>query len=227
MTKRKVRADFDKSKEYSVLVEGCSEEEKKEVQQAFFDVGILWGVDSKQYQHLDAVQYSNTDVMGRVGAYCLYGHSTEGCNMTIMEFLDLVYEPIEEIDGHIHAELMAQYAEDAKTHSEPWKLWEFRTNNDDWVDCSHHPRWWFDAEYRRKPKTYIVHGVEIPDLRVKPGYGEQYYLADPTELDFNTLYTNMGDSCDEAWVSRGLCYAPTEEGKQASILHSKAMLGIA
>ncbi len=26
--------------------------------------------------------------------------------------------------AHIHAELMAQYAEDAKQYDEPWELWQ-------------------------------------------------------------------------------------------------------
>lgn len=40
--KRKVREDFNPAKEYSVDVEGCTVKEKEEVQQAFFDAGILW-----------------------------------------------------------------------------------------------------------------------------------------------------------------------------------------
>ena len=27
--------------------------------------------------------------------------------------------------AHIHAELMAQYAEDAKQHDKPWELWQY------------------------------------------------------------------------------------------------------
>ena len=26
--------------------------------------------------------------------------------------------------GHIHADLMAQYAEDVKQHDKPWELWQ-------------------------------------------------------------------------------------------------------
>lgn len=42
MSGRKVRKNFDKNKGYSVNVTDCTEEMKKAVQQAFFDVGIDW-----------------------------------------------------------------------------------------------------------------------------------------------------------------------------------------
>jgi hypothetical protein len=32
------------------------------------------------------------------------------------------------VEGHKHAELMAQYAEDAKRHPKPWRLWLINTS---------------------------------------------------------------------------------------------------
>jgi hypothetical protein len=58
--------------------------------------------------------------------------------------------------GHKHAELMAQYAEDAKTHEEPWKLWEFKYGAYGWKDCSGSPFWASAIEYRRKPKQHTI-----------------------------------------------------------------------
>lgn len=98
--KRKVRTGFDKAKEYSVDVSMCSEEEKKEVQQAFFDVGIIWVGGGTEYHHLNKVQYTNTTGCGKVTTDCMFGNTTEDCNMTAKEFLDLVYEP--ERVGHVH-----------------------------------------------------------------------------------------------------------------------------
>ena len=72
---------------------------------------------------------------------------------TVEEFIELDYEP--EQQGHVHAELMAQYAEDARNHKEPWKLWELRVKGGDWYDCSLHPYWLETQEFRRKPKTHI------------------------------------------------------------------------
>lgn len=223
--KRKMCKDFDPTKEYSVDVEDCTEVEKKEVQQAFFDVGILWQCNGAKYGHLGAVQYTNKYEYGDVSAHYLYEGTAEGSNMTAKEFLDLVYEP--ENQGHVHAELMLQYAEDAKTSKTPWELWEYLDKDDGWTTFKGAPGWYETSVYRRKPKTHFVHGVEIPDLRVSPKYGEYYYFADPTERDFTYYYLFHGDGQDNSWVERGLVYQNTEEGKQAAILHAKAMLGIA
>lgn len=93
--KRKVRKDFDPTKEYSVDVSGCTAEGKKEVQQAFFDAGFLWEIGGNGYQCLDAVQYSNTTGDGRVTKYCMYGTTTKECNMDPEEFFSYVYEPVQ------------------------------------------------------------------------------------------------------------------------------------
>jgi len=56
-----------------------------------------------------------------------------------------------------HEELKKQYAEDAKTASEPWMLWEFKTRSTGWEGCFTIPEWDIERQYRRKetkPKTY-------------------------------------------------------------------------
>lgn len=219
--KRKVRTGFDKAKEYSVDVEKCTEEEKEEVQQAFFDVGLPWKLGGKVYRCLDAVQYSNVLTGRGVTTHLLYSDSTYGCNMTAKEFLDLVYE-----QGHPHVELMLQFAEDAKTTDKPWKNFQWRTRESNWLAMQKDMQFESKYEFRRKPKTHTVNGVEIPDLRVTPKEGEYYYLADPTEGDFTYSYLFHGDDPDKLWVERGLIYQNTDEGRQAAILHAKAMLGI-
>ena len=225
--KRKVREDFDTTAEYSVDVSESSVKEKKEVQQGFFDAGIVWRFRGAEYQFLDASQYSNKYSSGGIAESLLYGGMTKGCNMTAKEFLNLVYgDDMEDNNKHIHAELMAQYAEDAKTSKTPWELWEYLDKDDGWCAFRGSPGWYETTEYRRAPKTHMVHGVEIPDLRVLPEYGTYYYLADPTEREFTYRYLFNGDTQDSLWSERGLCYQPTEEGKQAATLHAKAMLGM-
>lgn len=124
--------------------------------------------------------------------------------------------------GHPHAELMAQYAEDAKTSVEPWEFWELKRERGAWTCLRSHPSWIADALYRRKPKMKIVHGVWVPDISFVPKYGERHYYADPICPDFC-----MEDSASALHLAEnGLCYPYTEEGKQAAILHAKAMLGI-
>ncbi len=149
--KRKVRTGFDKTKGYSVDVSGCTEEEKKEVQQGFFDAGILWSCDGAEYKYLGAMKYTNKHKCSEIAANLMYGYSSKGCNMTAKEFLELVYEP--EQVGHAHAELMAQYAEDAKTSKTPWELWEFLDRDDGWTTSKGSPGWYETTEYRRKPAT--------------------------------------------------------------------------
>lgn len=223
-TKRKVRTDFNPEGEYRVDVSMCSEEGKKEVQQAFFDAGFPWVAGGHEYQHLHATVYTNVSDNKNVTDHLMYNTDTKVCNMIAEEFLDLVYEP--ENQGHVHAELMAQYAEDAKTHAKPWKLWQVKSKDCTWDDCGFHPTWRRCLQYRRKPKTHIVNGVEIPDLRVTQKHGDHFYLADPVSLYFFTLLEDDEDDMVTLWIERGLVYQGTEEGIQAAILHAKAMLGI-
>lgn len=134
------------------------------------------------------------------------------------------------MQGHIHAEHMAQYAEDAKAHAEPWKLWECRAPNGKWAPVGTCLHWVPSVEYRRKPKTHLVHGVEIPDLRFTPKFGENYWQPDAGTHNlvlrgfFNGNYTK--DYFHSHRIANNLCYEPNEEGKQAAILHAKAWLGV-
>ena len=57
--------------------------------------------------------------------------------------------------GHIHAELMAQYAEDAKQYDRPWEMWQ-HGDHEDWVGCTTHPSWHKGHSYRRKPRSTVV-----------------------------------------------------------------------
>lgn len=225
---RKVREDFDLTRGYSVDVVGCCHSEKKQVQQAFFDVGMPWEYHDENYVFLEAAQYSNVTLYGQVTSYCLYGTSVEGCNMTAEEFLDLVYES--EVEGHIHAELMAQYAEDARTCAEPWEMWQFKCNvTGIWRQCREHPSWWFDSEYRRKPKTKLVHGVEVPDIGLDLSKYEErtdFYAPCVRSYKYHVGLSHHKHNNCTRFSQSGIAYPYTEEGKQAAILHAKAMLGI-
>lgn len=223
--KHKVRKDFDPKRAYSVDVSNCIEDEKKKIQQAFFDAGFLWRLQGKEYLHLGAEQYSNMYSDGTTSDYCLFGEVREG-SMTPKEFLELVYEP--EYQGHPHARLMAQYAEDAKFTDEPWELWQIKNCFDKWSTCENNPARLPFAEYRRKPKTKLIHGVEIPDISFVPEDGEEYYRPD---IDIPQLYDvdyyERGFLRDEVRIKGNRCYPYTKEGKKAAIQHSKALLGIA
>jgi hypothetical protein len=65
---------------------------------------------------------------------------------------------------HKHAELMAQYAQDAMTTDKPWELWEARApRKHDWYTLKSDPCWSVDFEYRRKPKTNAQIACELLD----------------------------------------------------------------
>lgn len=223
-TKHKVRKNFDSYRAYSVDVSGCTKEEKKAVQQAFFDAGFPWESQGKRYQRLCAAMYTNMTGDGYPTNYCMFGANTGKCNMTAEEFLELVYES--EKQGHVHAENMALYAEDAQTHAEPWKLWECSIIRGEWVALIKSPAWLTPLDYRRKPKTRFVHGVEIPVFNFSPEVGKHFYVANVGLPEFFDTSHRVSEECTftQRMLERGLLYPYTEEGKQAAILHAKAML---
>ena len=227
-TKRKVRKDFNPAKEYSVNVEGRTEEVKKEVQLAFYDVGFPWDAGRKVYRFLGAAMYTNAMDGGNITAHLMYGSTTDGCNMTAEEFLELVYEPQV---SHIHAELMAQYAEDAKTTDKPWELWEYNTPNFRSYKTGWEPIAFLACNnYRRKPNTKLVHGVEIPDIGLDLSKCEErtdFYVPCVRIYKYYVGLSHHKHNNCVRYSQAGIAYPYTEEGKQAAILHAKAMLGIA
>lgn len=86
--------------------------------------------------------------------------------------------------GHVHAELMAQYAEDAKTSPEPWVNWERRSTfaaEQHFHPLAGAPTWDPHSEYRRKPE---------PQVETHP-----YTIT-------CTMVINATDSDDAAWQFR-------------------------
>ena len=122
--------------------------------------------------------------------------------------------------GHLHAENMKLYAEDATVNEKPWELWEFFENNS-WCPCSEHPEWNVFRQYRRKPKTININGFEVPSpIRDPLNEDEICYIVDLTgnrvcEVD----WCNTSSFCKQ-WLKSGIIHK-TEE---AAELHLKALL---
>ena len=78
--------------------------------------------------------------------------------------------------GHIHAKLMAQYAEDAAETDTPWERWEPSYKGEKFETLDHNPNWSVRFDYRRKAKTILINGYEVPEPhRVPLKDGEVYW----------------------------------------------------
>ena len=77
--------------------------------------------------------------------------------------------------GHIHAELMAEYAKDATETNKPWKRWEV-SFSDGFIDVKGQPNWSVNHEYRRKPKVILINGHKVPEpCRTPLEIGDTYW----------------------------------------------------
>ena len=78
--------------------------------------------------------------------------------------------------GHIHAAAMAEYAKDAAETDMPWERWEFCHMRGEYSSLHGHPEWVEDNEYRRKAKTILINGHEVPEpCRTPLGIGDAYW----------------------------------------------------
>ena len=78
--------------------------------------------------------------------------------------------------GHIHAAAMAEYAKDALETVKPWERWEFSCQKQEYKTLWDHPTWHEKNKYRRKPKTILINGHEVPEPHRTPlKDGEEYW----------------------------------------------------
>lgn len=124
--------------------------------------------------------------------------------------------------GHVHAELMAEYAKDALTTDKPWRLWEFHSSMVGWTELTGHPFWETKVKYRRKPRTHMVNGIEVPaPIRDVPKYEQTYWAADLGNREFVCNFVWCNDDFDKRLLERGLVHAT----KEAAVANAMAMIG--
>lgn len=123
--------------------------------------------------------------------------------------------------GHIHAELMAQYATDAKQHDEPWELWQHYASGT-WVDCVRHPSWSSNSQYRRKPRLVLIGDYEVPEpCKVVLAYGQEYFVPSLTqEIPIRRTWVN--DYNDRLALASNLVHLD----QQSAALHAKALIEV-
>jgi hypothetical protein len=125
---------------------------------------------------------------------------------------------------HVHAELMALYAQDAMETDKPWEWWE---NNygclDNWETLTSSPSWRNEVNYRRKPRTIKVNGFDVPEPMREIEHSQNVWWASPDEECFAAeIDFYRGSPWRERLLSRGLIHST----KEAAAKHAMAMLGI-
>jgi len=122
--------------------------------------------------------------------------------------------------AHVHAESMAQYAEDARETEKPWERWEIEIGKE-WWPLSKMAEWHPQFKYRRKPRTININGHEVPEpLREEPANGQSLYSpAFFNSESFQVTYWHA-TRVQQDWLSQGLFHLTRE----AAELHAKALL---
>ena len=123
--------------------------------------------------------------------------------------------------AHIHAELMAQYAEDAKQHDEPWELWQ-HGDHETWTSCTTHPSWFSDRFYRRKPRSIMIGDIEVPEPCKFPlVYRQEYFVPDVT-TGSPRRRTWVNDYNDKLALESSLVHLES----CSAALHAKALIEV-
>ena len=124
--------------------------------------------------------------------------------------------------GHVHAENMRLYAEDAAETAEPWLRWESASQNGSWASLRVHPAWYSDMRYRRRPRTININGIEVPEpCRTAPARNSTYWVpttADPCALAWRCSWDNC--EVDRIRLNFGIVHLTRE----AAEIHARALL---
>ena len=119
--------------------------------------------------------------------------------------------------GHIHAAAMAEYAKDAAETDMPWERWEFSYGGKKvgaFFSLAEHPNWDADREYRRKAKTLLINGHEVPEPHRTPlEIGDAYWTFTFFFAGVIEVYWD-GDSEDHNAFNNGLIHLTKEAAEK-------------
>ncbi|UCR75346.1 hypothetical protein vBAfQDWS535_56 [Alcaligenes phage vB_Af_QDWS535] len=89
------------------------------------------------------------------------------------------------LKGHVHAELMAQYAKDAAETDKPWAMWQYAASHSYiWKTLDGNPAWHPLVKYRRKPVdvfyrvSYTLDKLGMPQFSLHVGQKDTPSIAD-------------------------------------------------
>lgn len=147
---------------------------------------------------------------------CFLGHSPE-CNTAHSTIggcgdVGIIWKKAE---GHPHAKLMMEYAQDCLTDSRAYEKWEFSQHGDSsvvWMSLNDHPLWQPGHDYRRKMSVIIIDGIEVPRPVSQPlTHGDKYCAALPGCSEHLTW---CGDRFDLAYLNAGLVHLSKEAAEK-------------
>ena len=124
--------------------------------------------------------------------------------------------------AHPHANSALDYATEMLTDPAPWVNWEYRNGaNHDWCPCSKNPVWGRHMEYRRKPRTITINGIEVPEPVREPLTLNQDYYAVRLEYPDGFLKPTWCHSVrDSRYLVAGLIHLTEEAARK----HAEALL---
>ena len=134
-----------------------------------------------------------------------------GRNGTHGEYHNDVIADYVEFIGHVHAELMAEYAKDATKSKEPWKDWEMTDSFDSthWISCKSSLGWDSERNYRRKPKKVTINGIVVNKGLTEANYDTLVYIS-TLHLHEKYIAIRFEDTCQRS-LERGLVHATKED----------------
>jgi len=125
--------------------------------------------------------------------------------------------------AHQHAEEIGMFAEDAQETNKPGLRWQFRGKSEDgslWMSCNPDgPEWLPEHEYRRKPQTITVNGVEVPKPLTELPESDAVWVA-RVDLNARSFCTH----CDSEFARVALYHGIAHSTEEAAIAHAEAML---
>jgi len=121
-----------------------------------------------------------------------------------------------------HAKLVEQYCRDWLETDKPWERWQYLARHyQTWNNCTEHPAFSDWHEYRRKPRTILINGIEVPEPEREPLENNQEYFMtdlDPVRRTDPIAWDNH--DFDKKALRNGLIHLTKESAKK----HAEALL---